>query len=129
MVCLFIGDAPCGALLPTRIREGMPLGRGLCLNPLSGPLQYLAWFEDSGGNHGMFGKNLSLRIQQGCRTSAIQEVTLDVLLVFMVTLFLVSFVTGTEDEGRQNISVCFAEDPDEYPSVLNLQLRQGSKSN
>lgn len=77
----------------------------------------------------MFGKNLTLRMQQGCRTSAIQEVTLDVLLVFMVTLFLVSFVTCTEDKGRQNISVCFAKDPDEYPSVLNLQLRQGSKSN
>ena len=94
MVCLFISDAPCGALPPTRIRRGVPLGQGLGLNPLSGPLQYLAWFEDSGGNPGMFGKNLTLRIQQGCHTSAIQEVILNVLLVFTVTLFLVS--VGTE---------------------------------
>ena len=49
----------------------MPLGQGLCLNPHNRPLEFLAQCEYLGGNQEMFGKNLTLRIQQGCHMSTI----------------------------------------------------------
>jgi len=82
----------------------MPLGQGLCLHPRNGPLEFLAQCEYLGGNQEMFGKNLTLRIQQGCPMSTVQEAIRNIIFGLICK-------TGTEDDGRYNISPSFIEDP------------------